>query len=255
MKWLRMTSKMLDYVIRGGVKAPLKKLPIGAMTRDVIFHGLSNINRFTGMKFATMDEPFTVLEHSIAVAEVILDVTGNAELARMGLWHDAAEAYLGDITTPVKNMLGSSYTELEARVEQQVLRYNAISDNQELWEEVKRYDLMCCIAEIVVMSSAPKSPAMTIDYIIYEWFDGTSFDYDMHIVDMFIEKLRQLYHVRVSAHTGARQVMRNRAHKLDHTLLNAIANAPTITTHKFNSHNFRVTRDKNDKIINIEIMG
>lgn len=94
---------MLDYVIRKGMKAPLKNLPIGVMTRNIVFHGLSNINRFAGMEFPAMDEPFTVLEHSIAVAEVILDVTGNVELARTGLWHDAAEAYLGDVATPVKN--------------------------------------------------------------------------------------------------------------------------------------------------------
>ena len=246
---------MLDYVIRSGLKAPLKSLPIGAMTRDIVFDSLCNINRFAGMKFMAMDEPFTVLEHSIAVAEVLLDVTCNAEIARIGLWHDAAEAYLGDIATPVKNMLGSTYAELEARVEKQVLSYNTISDNQGLWEEVKRYDLMCCIAEILVMSSAPEAPAMSVDFVIEKWFDGRTFDYDIHIINMFKEKLKQLFHVRVSAHTGARQAMRNRAHKLDHALLNAIANAPTITTHKFNGHDFRITRDKNDKIINIEIMG
>ena len=246
---------MLDYVIRKGMKAPLKNLPIGVMTRDIVFHGLSNINRFAGMKFTAMDEPFTVLEHSIAVAEVILDVTGNAELARMGLWHDAAEAYLGDIATPVKHMLGRAYMELELCVDNQVLRYNAISDDQGLWEEVKRYDLMCCVAEILVMSNSSNAPVMTINNIINNWFGGRTFDYDIHIINMFKEKLKQLYHVRVSAHTGARQAMRNRAHKLDHALLNAIANAPTITTHQFNGHNFRITRDKNDKIINIEIMG
>jgi metal dependent phosphohydrolase len=246
---------MLDYVIRDGLKAPLKSLPIGVMTRDIVFHSLSNINRFTGMKFATMDEPFTVLEHSIAVAEIILDVTGNAELARMGLWHDVAEAYLGDIATPVKNLLGSAYMELEACVEQQVLRYNAISDNQGLWEEVKRYDLMCCIAEIQVMADTCSASEMMTLRIIDDWFAGKVFDYDIHIIKMFAEKLRQLYHVRVFAHTGARQAMRNRAHKLDHTLLNAIANAPTITTHKFNGHDFRITRNKSDKIILIEIMG
>ena len=246
---------MLDYVIRSGLKAPLKSLPIGVMTRDIVFHCLSNINRFAGMRFAAMDEPFTVLEHSIAVAEVILDVTGNAELARMGLWHDAAEAYLGDIATPVKDVLGSAYTELEACVEKQVLGYNAISDNVMLRDEVKRYDSMCCIAEILVMSSALGAPVMSVDFIIEKWFGGRTFDYDLHIIDMLTEKLKQLYHVRVSAHTGARQAMRTRAHKLDHVLQNAIANAPTITTHQFNGHDFRVTRDKNDKIINIEIMG
>lgn len=246
---------MLDYVIRKVMKAPLKNLPIGVMTRNIVFHGLSNINRFAGMEFPAMDEPFTVLEHSIAVAEVILDVTGNVELARMGLWHDAAEAYLGDIATPVKNLLGNAYTELEQRVEEQVLSYNRISNPPELREEAKRYDLMCCVAEILVMSNSSAAPVMTIDNVINNWFGGRTFDYDIHIINMFKEKLKQLFHVRVSAHTGARQAMRNRAHKLDHTLLNVIANAPTITTLKFNGHNFRITRDKNDKIINIEIMG
>lgn len=247
---------MLDYVIRKGMKAPLKNLPISVMTRNIVFHGLSNINRFAGMEFPAMDEPFTVLEHSIAVAEILLDVTGNAEIARMGLWHDAAEAFLGDIATPVKHLLGSAYMELELCVENQVLRYNAISDDQGLWEEVKRYDLMCCVAEIIVMTNLGGVPMNILtDMIIKDWFDGQSFDYDVHVINLFIEKLKQLYHVRVSAHTGARQAMRNRAHKLDHTLLNAIANAPTITTHKFNGHDFRITRDKNDKIINIEIMG
>ena len=189
------------------------------------------------------------------MAEVILDVTGNVELARMGLWHDAAEAYLGDIATPVKNLLGNAYTELEQRVEEQVLSYNRISNPPELREEAKRYDLMCCVAEILVMSNSSAAPVMTIDNVINNWFGGRTFDYDIHIINMFKEKLKQLFHVRVSAHTGARQVMRNRAHKLDHALLNVIANAPTITTLKFNGHDFRITRDKNDKIINIEIMG
>ena len=246
---------MIDYVVRNGMRAPLKSLPIGVMTSDVIFHCLSNINRFTGMKFPVVDEPFTVLEHSLAVAEVILDVTGNAELARMGLWHDAAEAFLGDIATPVKNILGRQYTDLEARVEEQVLSYNSIPDNPELRAEVKRYDKMCCIAEIKVMTNSNNTPSVTSLMIINDWFGGYTDGCDIHIISMFVEKLKQLYHVRVSAHTDARQAMRNRAHRLDHTLCHVIANGPLVTTHKFGGHDFRVTRDKNDKIINIEIMG
>ena len=246
---------MLDYVIRNNTIAPLKRLPIGVMTREVVFHGLSNINRFAGMEFPVMDEPFTVLEHSIAVAEVILDATGSVELARMGLWHDAAEAFIGDVSTPVKEMLGNTYTDLEACVERQIFNFNQIQDNPEMWTEVKRYDLMCCIAEILVMSKKPMAPMQSIDQIIGSWFGGRTFDYDIHIIKMFEEKLKLLFHVRVSSHTRARQSMRNRAHRLDHTLTHAIANAPTVTTHKFGSHNFRVTRDKNDKIVNIELMG
>lgn len=245
---------MLNYVIRNGMKAPLDALPAGVMSRDVVFHGLSNINRYTGMEFPQMDEPFTVLEHSIAVAEIIRITTGDPELARMGLWHDAAEAYIGDISTPVKHWLGNAYTELEDTVERQVLQFNGVSGNPQLREEVKRYDLMCCIAEISVLETGHRPTFGWVANTIDRWFGGRTFDYDIHIIRMLAEKLRQLHHVRVSAHTGARQAMRNRAHKLDHTLRNAIANSPAVTTHKFGSHNFRVTRDKKDKIINIEIM-
>ena len=246
---------MIDYVIRNDMKAPLRSLPIGVMTSDVIFHCLSNINRFSGMRFPMADEPFTVLEHSLAVAEVILDVTGNAELARMGLWHDAAEAFLGDIATPVKNILGRQYADLEACVEEQVLSHNSISDNPELRAEVTRYDKMCCIAEIMVMTNRNNTPSVTSLMVINDWFDGYTDSCDIHIISMFVEKLKQLYHVRVSAHTDARQAMRNRAHRLDHALRHEIENGPLITTHQFNGYHFRITRNKDDKIINIEIMG
>jgi 5'-deoxynucleotidase YfbR-like HD superfamily hydrolase len=34
---------------------------------------------------------------------------------KAALLHDAAEAYLGDVVTPLKNILGAQYRELEAR--------------------------------------------------------------------------------------------------------------------------------------------
>jgi hypothetical protein len=59
---------------------------------DIAIH-LSNINRFggAGRRF------YSVLEHSLLVAELV-----PPPLRRMALLHDAAEAYLGDVVTPLK---------------------------------------------------------------------------------------------------------------------------------------------------------
>lgn len=62
---------------------------------DIAF-GLSRQMRFNGhTKF-----PYSVAQHSMFVAELM-----PAELAAYGLVHDAHEAYMGDITSPVKSAM------------------------------------------------------------------------------------------------------------------------------------------------------
>lgn len=62
---------------------------------DIVF-GLSRQFRFNGhTKF-----PYSVAQHSMFVAELM-----PPELAAYGLLHDAHEAYMGDITSPVKSAL------------------------------------------------------------------------------------------------------------------------------------------------------
>ena len=56
---------------------------------------LSNINRFSGHTL----RPYSVAEHSYRMSYL----TDDKELALAYLMHDAAEAYTGDITTPIKN--------------------------------------------------------------------------------------------------------------------------------------------------------
>ena len=65
-----------------------------------IAHGLALQCRFNGacMKF------YSVAQHSIKVAELL-----PPELQLEGLLHDAAEAYTGDITRPMKAVLGAGY--------------------------------------------------------------------------------------------------------------------------------------------------
>lgn len=69
-----------------------------------IAHALSNICRYTGH----CSEFYSVAEHSVAVSEL----TGSLE----GLLHDASEAYLTDVASPVKPHL-ANYKALEATIQ------------------------------------------------------------------------------------------------------------------------------------------
>lgn len=60
-----------------------------------IAHALSQINRFTGH---TRD-PYSVAEHSILVAQMC-----ESQYQLEALLHDAAEAYLGDVSSPLKHI-------------------------------------------------------------------------------------------------------------------------------------------------------
>lgn len=66
-----------------------------------IAHHLAHINRFTG----ATQRSYTVSEHSL-LCESMADAQGLSPKWRMAaLLHDAHEAYLGDVATPIKKML------------------------------------------------------------------------------------------------------------------------------------------------------
>lgn len=68
-----------------------------------IAHALSQIIRFTGHARA----PYTVAQHSLLVAELV-----PPQHRLWALLHDASEAYLGDVASPLKSLL-PQYQELE----------------------------------------------------------------------------------------------------------------------------------------------
>jgi hypothetical protein len=102
---------------------------------------LSRINRFAGHTITLI--PYNVADHSIFVKNMIYEDTGNALLALYGLLHDAAEAYIGDIPSPVKH---NSYIEEGiARIEKNVLeavydKFVSRFPTDEEMETVKYYD-------------------------------------------------------------------------------------------------------------------
>jgi|GEM_PF-1202256 len=73
---------------------------------DDIIHSLSLMNRFNGAALF----PYSVAQHSLHVAELL-----PPELRLEGLLHDAAEAYIGDMVSPLKQVM-PEYKAVEARI-------------------------------------------------------------------------------------------------------------------------------------------
>jgi uncharacterized protein len=88
------TGKMVDL---------LDPKPEAIDIRDIA-HALAQINRFTGHTRT----PYSVAEHCVIGSETI-----RGELALDFLLHDATEAYLGDVSGPLKRVMGGQYAWLE----------------------------------------------------------------------------------------------------------------------------------------------
>ncbi|WP_320535311.1 metal-dependent phosphohydrolase [Robbsia andropogonis] len=100
-----------------------------------IARALSRICRFTGHT----SEFYSVAQHSVAVSHLV-----PKQYALQGLLHDASEAYLGDVSSPLKAIL-PEYKALERNVMAAItLRYGLPLD---LHESVKKADLVMLAAE------------------------------------------------------------------------------------------------------------
>lgn len=85
---------------------------------DIATH-LSRQCRYNG---ATL-RPYTVAEHSVFVYAMVKSLPGSTRNERAwALLHDAAEAYIGDIISPVKNLLGDRIHQIERAFEDAIAR-------------------------------------------------------------------------------------------------------------------------------------
>lgn len=103
-------------------------------TIEDIAHGLAHICRYSGQCRAF----YSVAEHSLLVSETATGFELEA------LMHDAAEAFLGDITRPLKHML-PDYKRIEGKVEHAI--FSRLGIQTPLPREVKKADLRVLAAE------------------------------------------------------------------------------------------------------------
>lgn len=82
---------------------------------DELGYLLSRVKRFNGFGIS-------VEAHSVAVAKTLLHYTGNPHIAMLGLLHDSAEAFVGDVATPVKYVVGTAWDNLEVKIHDTVVK-------------------------------------------------------------------------------------------------------------------------------------
>jgi hypothetical protein len=118
---------------------------------------LSKINRFTGHT----NRLYSVAEHSLHVCHVMeRDLAVRHPKALLaGLMHDAHEAYVGDISTPLKHVLGEPWEALERRVEYAVrARFDVVAPSHTYLPQIKHADLIMLATERAALMP-PGGPA------------------------------------------------------------------------------------------------
>jgi uncharacterized protein len=87
------------------------------ITVEVLAHHLSQANRYAGAP----ERPISVCEHTLLVSKKLEADGENPWVCLMGLHHDDAEAFLHDITRPLKDQL-PPYKVIEQEFEEMIRR-------------------------------------------------------------------------------------------------------------------------------------
>lgn len=100
-----------------------------------IAHSLSQICRFTGHT----DQFYSVAQHSVLTSYLV-----DPQHALHALMHDAAEAYVGDVSMPLKTLL-PDYKEIEKSVEKAIFAHFGLPE--QIPEDIKHADLVMLATE------------------------------------------------------------------------------------------------------------
>lgn len=103
---------------------------------DIAF-ALSKLCRFNGQ----IKTFYSVAEHSMKVAEML-----PKKYQLQGLLHDASEAYICDVPTPLKHLLGETYYAIERRIQGAIGTALGV-ELVDLPEAVKKADMAVTVTE------------------------------------------------------------------------------------------------------------
>lgn len=134
---------MLTYT--GKLFDPLEATLDDIDIRDIAHH-LSLVNRYGGATRVG----YSVAEHSLAVSSIAQSKWGISS-AKLGLLHDASEAYIGDVCRGLKYRPGimESYRDAEETLMAKILKkYRIDTYSEETHARVKKIDRQICADEM-----------------------------------------------------------------------------------------------------------
>lgn len=101
-----------------------------------IAYTLSHINRYNGTI------PITVAQHCLFVSELVSRWTNDKDMQLLALLHDASEAYIGDMPSPLKSKeINSAFTRCESKLNKAIYeKYSLFGYEDKLPEIVKKAD-------------------------------------------------------------------------------------------------------------------
>ena len=137
MSWVLMQNGGEQYVTGHNAIHP-------QYTIESLAHQLALINRFTG---ATA-RPYSVAEHSLLCADLAAEQGHDPAVQLCCLMHDAHEAVVGDMASPIKWQLGQAWEQLE-RMHARTLRmhFGLLGAFAVHREAVKAFDLIALATE------------------------------------------------------------------------------------------------------------
>jgi 5'-deoxynucleotidase YfbR-like HD superfamily hydrolase len=172
------TGRMIDL---------LQPTPEDIDIRDIA-HSLSQLNRFCGHT----SRPYCVAEHS-----VMCSYFGDPALALEKLLHDAAEAYIGDIASPLKRLLPQA-----SAIENDFLIQIGLRFDVSLYpmvNDVKIVDAMALRAEMAELMGLPMETADNVPSMLTGMrcrilartrLPLSSYDWEIEFISRFVELMQ-----------------------------------------------------------------
>ena len=141
----------------------LEPSPLDIEIKDIA-HGLSRLARWNGQTLGKY--PMSVAQHSVLVAEMFEESNKNVlkKWILAALLHDASEYIIGDIITPLKNILGDSFSNIEKTIQSSIhLRFNIPREIPlTIYKKIKIADRKVAFLEAIQLAGFRESEASKI---------------------------------------------------------------------------------------------